>query len=104
VKKEHAREKGFLQSRPSPWTLILRSLQYLRAKRMRVRDASLRSTRAGPCVWKCRAALPAAPPVILMSAATKNLVCAAVIDTSPVGADAHIGPPAQGLQIRYILQ
>jgi len=41
---------------------------------MRVRAASLLSTRAEPCGWKCRAALPAAPPVILRSAATKNLV------------------------------
>ena len=54
VKKEHAREKGFSQSRPSPWTLILRRLRSMRAIRMRVRDASLRSARAGPCGWKCR--------------------------------------------------
>jgi len=54
VKKEHAREKGFLQSRPSPWTLILRRLRSMRAIRMRVRAASLRSARAEPCGWECR--------------------------------------------------
>jgi len=73
VKKEHAREKGFSQSRPSPWSLILRRLLSMRAQRKRVRAASLRSARAGPCGRECREALPAAPPVILRSAATKNL-------------------------------
>jgi len=74
VKKEHAREKGFSQSRPSPWTLILRNLLSIRALLMRVRDASLRSTRAGPCGrGMSEAARQATPSVILRSAATKNL-------------------------------
>jgi hypothetical protein len=44
ARKEHARERGFLQSRPSPWTLCLRGWLSVRAKR--ITRADPRSARA----------------------------------------------------------
>jgi len=60
--EERARQgEGLLQSRPSPWTLILRSLWSMRVQRMRVRDASLRSPRTEPCGWECRVSASRCP-------------------------------------------
>jgi hypothetical protein len=41
ARKEHARERGFLQSRPSPWTLCLRRWRQMRALLVPHEEAAL---------------------------------------------------------------